>query len=203
LLYSRKNLPEEYNGMINTFRQFPPDYSGSLKGLPGIAPPHCFLFIERPGYDVSDRQQRQRHRQEEDVSRRRIEKFIRRLLIKARVPVLSQEQRVQSHPNHYFIVKISLDLTEPFVTSVEMQMTQEVQLARDPAIKINAVTWHYGPMEKYFDSSDQEEEEVIQNRLYQLLQTNVLEGVHKLACSYKYENQIPHRSYNRRPLNES
>jgi hypothetical protein len=189
--------------VTNYFRLTPPDYTGSLKGLPGIPPPDCVLLISRSNNDFRDLQKSRQHEQTDDVSRRRIEKLIRRLLLKAGLPVFSTQQWLESHRGLYFKVKVSVSVEEPFSATVEFQLIQEVLLSRDPSIKIEAITWRYGPGTVYFRKSDWEEEELIQSRLYYLHQSNILEGVQDLVCAYRRDNQIPHRSYDGRPLKES
>jgi hypothetical protein len=188
--------------MTVTIRQVPPDYSGSLKSIPGIPPPSCHLLITRPFDECTDRQKFQKNLLEERRIEQRVGKIIRRLLLKAGIPVLSTDQWLESNPDLYFKVSISLSLLEPFDASVEMRLIQAVLLARDPTIKIEAVTWEYARNCGFY-RIDPDDEYQIQNWIYQLVQSEVRQGIHNLVWAYKSDNHIRDKGYDTGPLNEN
>jgi hypothetical protein len=182
-----------------SFRSTSPDYSGSLKGLPGIPPPCCLLLISRPFDDYRDRVKCQKIDQQEELMRQRMGKVIRRLLLKAGLPLLSSDQWLEANPDLFFNVSLRVSLLDPFPASVEMKLIQGVLLERDPTIKIKAITWNY-ESSTAFHRSDEDEEYVVQNRIYHLTQSLVLAGISNLACAYKEDNRIKDKSYNTAPL---
>jgi hypothetical protein len=186
-----------------SFRTLPPVYSGSLKGLPGIPPPFCLLDISRHFDDYRDREKSQKHDREEALLRQRVGKIVRRLMLKAGLPLLSRDQWLQVNQIPFFKVSISLGLLEPFPAFVEMKLIQEVVLERDPTIKIEAITWNYESGTTYFRRSDAGEESVVQNRINYLIQGPILSGIGNLACTYKEDNRVIGLSYNTGPLDEN
>lgn len=190
-----------------SYQPLPPNYSGALKDLAGIPPPFSTINIWCPSDTYRDPQKSQKIDQQEQLTIQRVAKIIRRLLLKAGVPVLGADQWLQENPVLFFKVNISVSILDPFPATVDMKLIQGVLLERDPAIKIDAVTWSYGPTKDHFYRDDEDVEYAIQYQIDNIIRKHVLAGVQSLVYTYKNDNrvndiQLMDRSYNTGPLDE-
>jgi hypothetical protein len=130
----------------------------SLRNLPGVVPPMCSITCFP---DVSLSREKDRERQKEaETHAQRVSKVIRRILVKAGIPIIrSGWDKPFAPPRFEVQVLYGLVHNKPASFSVEMHLIQEVYLARDPNIKIESVTWKYGPIqgERYVDGEPEPE----------------------------------------------
>jgi hypothetical protein len=192
-------------------KSFFPDQAGALKGLPGVPLPFCLLHISYPFDEPTpDRKYEFISRQKMTLSRR-IEKIIRRLLLKAGIPILSNTVSTVPQNGLSFHVHISISLLHEGIIdySVRMELIQEVLLARDPAIKIEAVTWGGHPVTGRYRSAEESEEFLVEEITKHIIQVHIRSEVRSLVSNYRYDNQPDEakqieydRSYDTGPLND-
>ena len=168
-----------------------PIQSGSLRGLPGIPSPICLFHITCYFEGPDSKQRYEQISQQERTIRRRIQKIIRRLLLKAGVPLLGKEDRSKSYEGMMFQVDISISLLQEDLLSysVRMQIIQEVLLARDPNIKIEAVTWDGGSITGYSRRQEVKDFYAVEDIVENSIKEHIVEKVRSLASSYWNDNE--------------
>jgi hypothetical protein len=139
---------------------------------------------------------------------RRIEKIIRRLLLKAGITLLSKEQSSKFYNGMMFQVEIAVNLLQENLIcySVRMQLIEEVLLARDPNIKIEAVIWGSGSFTGYCRRpKPYAVEEIVEH----IIQEHIAGNVRSLVSSYQIDNEPDDlkqrelaRKYDTGPLDE-
>jgi hypothetical protein len=169
-------------------RPFPPIQWGSLKGLPAIPSPFCVFHIGRSFEGPESTQEYKEISQRNRGIERRIEKIIRRLLLKAGVPFLSSEQPSKFYNAMMLQVEIDINLLQEnlFSYSVRMQLVEEVLLARDPNIKIEAVTWGSCPVTGY---CRRHEPYAVEEVVDLIIREHIVKDVRSLASSYLSDNE--------------
>lgn len=168
----------------SSFRRaaFSADQAGSLRDLPGIIPPSCFIITAFPDQSLSREQNQERMRQAQTQAQR-ISKIIRRMFVKVGIHIIGPGwDKLFAPPRFEVQVCYGISPNKPASFSVEMHLIQEVLLARDPNIKIEAVTWKYGPIqgEAYVDGEADPECGA---------DPHIREGITKFISSYLFENR--------------
>src|SRR6185369_1869516 len=98
--------------MISRIRPIPPYHTGTLKGLRGVPSPFFILNISRPLGNPEDKQKSQKHLREEEILRQWGGKIIRRLLLKAGIPLLTIEECRE--PARIICFKVQIDCSLVF-----------------------------------------------------------------------------------------
>ncbi len=212
-----------------SIRLSPPDQAGAFTGLLRVPHPSCLAHIHESNPRLMEtspqlQQAQERLQDARTLSRvieNRIEKIIRRLLLKLGIPVFAKEDFGKAYDGLFFTIKINIDRSAEgsWSSVVRMEFIQEVLLARDSSIQIEAVTWNNAPFRREYGELEftheffarmveglgQHELETLRLKwvVNRIIDENIRKGVESFVCAYRRDNPVKRgRSYDTAPLDE-
>jgi hypothetical protein len=117
------------------------------------------------------------------------------LLLEEGIKLLEAEESEGLYGYMRFLVMVDIDQSREgrLTYWVRMQLAQEVLLARDPSIKIEAVTWGGGdPITGYSRCGSRDEAQALEMLIEEIIRSHIEGRVHDLATSYQVDNEPDH-----------